>query len=240
MNNGLQKVQSGEIVQSERVEQLTPMALMQMAIERGADVDQLSKLMDLQDRYEEREARKAYNFAMAEFKKNAPRLTKNKNVSFKATSYDHATLDHITDLLNPVLHEHGLSFSWRTEQADQLITVTCVVTHILGHKEQTSLSGQPDMSGAKNNIQAIGSTTSYLQRYTLLAALGLATTGQDDDAVQSVGPITEKQFEALQGLIDETKSDVSRFCHHFEIGFVKDLPSSRFDEARTLLESKRK
>lgn len=38
-----------------------------------------------------------------------------------------------------------------------------------------------DLSGNKNAIQAIGSTTTYLMRYTLIAAFGLTTADEDND-----------------------------------------------------------
>jgi hypothetical protein len=52
----------------------------------------------------------------------------------------------------------------------------------MGHSEEGAvLEGAPDTSGSKNSIQAVGSTVSYLERYTLLAATGLAAKDQDDD-----------------------------------------------------------
>jgi hypothetical protein len=51
----------------------------------------------------------------------------------------------------------------------------------MGHSEETTLRAIPDTSGSKNSIQAIGSTVTYLQRYTLLAAVGMAAAGMDND-----------------------------------------------------------
>jgi hypothetical protein len=58
--------------------------------------------------------------------------------------------------------------------------VTCHVSHEKGHRESTSLTGPEDVSGGKNPIQTIGSTVTYLQRYTMVSALGLSTADQDD------------------------------------------------------------
>ena len=54
--------------------------------------------------------------------------------------------------------------------------------------ESTTLSGPPDTTGSKNDLQSIGSTISYLQRYTLLALTGLATFDMDDDATPGPQP----------------------------------------------------
>jgi hypothetical protein len=61
------------------------------------------------------------------------------------------------------------------------IAVTCVLTHKMGHSEETTLKAIPDTSGNKNTVQAIGSTVTYLERYTLLAAMGMAAAGMDND-----------------------------------------------------------
>ena len=44
----------------------------------------------------------------------------------------------------------------------------------------------------------MGSTVSYLQRYTLLAALGLATADQDDDGVATGGPIPASEQQLFE------------------------------------------
>jgi hypothetical protein len=59
--------------------------------------------------------------------------------------------------------------------------VTCIIAHSAGYSEENSLSAPFDPSGNKNPLQAIGSAQTYLQRYTLKAALGLAAA-KDDDA----------------------------------------------------------
>ena len=43
------------------------------------------------------------------------------------------------------------------------------------------MTADKDTSGNKNSIQSIGSTRTYLQRYTLIGALGLSTAEDDTD-----------------------------------------------------------
>jgi len=160
---------------------VTPVDLLRIAVSQDADIDKLKQLMDLQERWEANEARKAFVSAMNEFKKNPPAITKNKDVAFGNTKYSHATLDHVCDAVTKGLSEHGISHRWKVDQSTEWITVTCVLTHALGHSEETMLKGVADSSGSKNSIQAIGSTVTYLQRYTLLAATGLAAGGSDND-----------------------------------------------------------
>lgn len=163
----------------------TPVELLRLAVSQNAPIDQLTKLMDLHERWERREAKRAYDAAMKAFKAEGVRITKNSRVNFTTpkgtTDYKHATLDHVCDAVIGALSKHGISHRWKVSQAGEWITVTCILTHELGHAEETSLQGCPDNTGSKNSIQAVGSTVTYLQRYTLLAATGLATSDSDDD-----------------------------------------------------------
>jgi hypothetical protein len=164
---------------------ITPMDMLQMAVSQNADLDKLEKLMALQERWEANEARKAFTKAMSEFKSQGVVIGKDKHVSFNTskgkTEYNHATLGNVCDVIGKSLSEFGLSYRWSTEQSEGKIKVTCVLMHVLGHSESVSLQSGADDSGGKNSIQAIGSTVSYLQRYTLLAITGTATQEQDND-----------------------------------------------------------
>src|SRR5260221_3716404 len=170
-------------------------ALMQI-IDRAAtdpafDVAKLQAILALRERWYATEARRAYVTALAGFKQSPPQIMKDRQVNFKSertggvTNYKHATLDNASELIGAALSAHGLSHRWNVEQADGgMIRVTCILTHVQGHSEQVSMSALPDTSGSKNSIQAIGSTTSYLQRYTLFAATGLAPKDADTDGAE--------------------------------------------------------
>ena len=164
---------------------VTPMDLLRHAMDSGADLDRLEKLMGLQERWEANEARKAFADAMADFKKNPPTIFKDKHVGFKTdkgrTEYDHATIGNVVDKVVGAAAAHGFSHRWDIAQQDGRVIVECVVTHRLGHSQTTKLEAAPDSSGGKNGIQSIVSAKSYLERHTLLAAYGLATKDQEDD-----------------------------------------------------------
>lgn len=165
--------------------QITPAAMLQLAASQQVDPDKLQKLMDFAERYQANQAKAAFNQAMSKFKAAPPRINKNKHVRFETqkgvTEYDHATLDNVTDIITKALSDVGVSHKWGVEQKGAEISVSCILTHSLGHSESTTLTATSDQSGGKNAIQAIGSTVSYLQRYTLLAATGMAVAGMDDD-----------------------------------------------------------
>ncbi len=164
----------------------TPGDLLRIAVEGGADLDRLERLMALQERWDANEARREFVQAMTEFKREPLDIFKRKHVSFTTrdgdtTSYNHATLADVADVVVPAMARHGLSHRWDVRQEAGRIHVTCVVTHKRGHSETVALDAAPDDSGKKNNIQRVASAVTYLQRYTLLLATGLATKDQADD-----------------------------------------------------------
>lgn len=182
------------VVRAEPVQAVTPMQMLQIAVEKGADLDQLQRFMDLADRWQAGEARKAYVAAMADFKADAPTIVKNKLVAFGNTRYNHATHDEVTNKVAAALSKHGLSHSWNVVQTDAKIAVTCTVTHLAGHSESVTLSSPADTSGQKNAIQAIASAITYLQRYTLLSITGLSTS--EMGAADTDGRQPQKQQSA--------------------------------------------
>lgn len=187
----------------------TPMAMLAVAVQKGMDVATIEGLMKLQERWEANEARKEFDQAMTAFKSNPPEIHKNKQVSFDTskgrTEYKHATLDEVSITIGKALAVHGLSHRWNIEQKESGIKVTCVVAHSKGHSEKVSLEAGADQSGGKNSIQAVGSTVTYLQRYTLLAATGMAVQDQDDDGADS-GPrgLTDEAYQDFKKRIEAT------------------------------------
>jgi len=177
-----------------------PMANAIAALQAGMTIEHLQGIMALQEKWEANEARKSYVADMAAFKLNPPEIVKNKLVGYvnkdgSTTGYFHATLGGVAGVVVDALAAHGFSHSWETRQADGLITVTCRITHRMGHSESTSMQAQPDQSGKKNAIQAVASSITYMQRYTLLAATGLATMDMPDDDGQASGePLPDRPF----------------------------------------------
>jgi hypothetical protein len=172
-----------------------PMANAIAALQAGMTIESLKGIMELQKDWEANEARKSYVADMAEFKLNPPEIYKTKLVAFSGTEYMHATIGDVTKAIVEALASHGFSHSWETRQDASLITVICKITHRMGHSESTSLQSSPDVSGKKNSIQAIASAQTYLQRYTLLAACGLATMDLPDDDGRGWQPEPDRVFQ---------------------------------------------
>lgn len=231
-----------------QVVEASPMALAQSFLSGGGDVASLEKMLELQATYDAMQAKKAYVAAMANFKSNPPEIVKDKKVSFQhkndpgRTEYSHASLGNVTKTINKSLGENGLSAAWDLEQIESRIKVTCIVTHELGHSESTYLTAALDQSGKKNNIQAAGSTISYLQRYTLLAITGLATQDQDDDgqSAEDVKLVDEKQVSQLTDMINSIDNfSLESFLAWAKIENLEDMPVCDFGKAMNALRTKK-
>ena len=237
------------VVEAEVVAQpITPMMLISKGMEQGTAIEDMAKLFDLQLRYEDNEAKKAYHKAVSAFKSESITIIKDKHVSFPTskgkTEYDHARLGQIVKTVVPFLAKHKLSHRWNFDQPEGKVQVTCVLSHELGYSESATLTAAKDESGGKNAIQAMSSSVSYLERYTFLGVTGLAAEDQDDDGSGAEQPkvevISETQNYDLIAFLKEVGANEQGFCAHFGVSDVALLPVSKYKTACAMLEAKRK
>jgi hypothetical protein len=199
-------------------------AFLERAIESG-NIEVIERAVALYERREDRAALVAYNKAMAAAKAEIPAIIKDRIAEYDhasgrgRTKYAYVELATICKAVDPALSKYGLHFRWRTvTPASEPIQVTCIIFHELGHSEENSASGMPDASGAKNSIQQVQSTITYLQRSTLCSALGIAA-GRDDDA-QAAGakskvvenpPISAADMQAILARTANLQIDMGTF-----------------------------
>lgn len=228
---------------------VTPMDMIDRALSSNATPETLERLLALQERWEASQARKAFDEAMAAAKAEIPVIFKNRTVDFTSakgrTHYRHEDLAEIARTVNPILGKHGLSYRFRTSSAaNEPVSVTCIVSHRLGYFEENTLVGPRDDSGNKNSLQQVGSTLTYLQRMTLKAALGLAAA-EDDDARRSNeteedGPISQEQAATVRALIEETQTDIQKFCELMKVDSIPELAASQYGRVIKSLEAKKR
>ncbi len=176
-----------------------------IARDPNADLDKLERMLAMKERMDAQAAKVAFAHALSSARAEIPPITKDATVSYASkggrTHYRHETLAGIAKTIDPALSRHGLSYGFRTDQGDGRVIVTCIISHRDGHCEQTTLSGSPDQSGSKNGFQAVGSAVTYLQRYTLKAALGLSAEVDDDGRAAVPTPdnrdTAQPQFNAI-------------------------------------------
>lgn len=209
---------------------ITPMAMLSQAIERGMSPETVDKLMALSERWDATQARKAFDAAVAAAKAQIPVIGKN------ATGHNdkrYANFAAYARVVDPILGAHGLGYRFRTVQDEKSIRTTCVLFHKDGHSEENTLAGPADSSGSKNAIQAIGSTLTYLQRYSLVQALGLAAAEDDDGKAGGVKAISEDEAASIREVIEGIgdKSVEPRLLKWLKAQSIETIPADRYDDA---------
>ena len=197
---------------------LNPDSLLQIAVQRGDSIDVLTKLMDLKDRFDAKMALEAFNAAFAAFKAENVQVLRNKLITDgPLKGKKHAELSDVCEAATEAMSKHGLSTSWRVVTDDKdWIRIACKVRHAAGHSEETEFSGPIDTGPGRNAIQARKSSVTYLERITMLLALGLAEYNADDDGAGGKPGDAATEAAIMQRLIAEaqqTTTDAEAAAH---------------------------
>lgn len=218
-----------------------PYSLLSSAVEQGADLDRLQKLMDLQERWEKSEAEKSYNLAVANFKANPPKIIMDMiNPEYRSA---YCSLSNLVNTANQSMSPLGLNIRWEFAQPDGLLQVTCILSHVQGHAERATLIGPSDTTGgkAKNPIQAMRSTSTYLRKLTFEAVTGLSADYEDQDGNESeIEPISQAQARSLNNLIKTTGTNLEQFLAYAKVDKIEDIPEPVFQHLYEKLKKKEK
>ena len=220
-------------------------ALLHMAVEKGTPVAELSKLIDLHERLEARQAAKDFADAMAKFQAECPSIKKSSSANITTNgggqfAYTYAELDEIARTINPILAKHGLSYTWDTSADDKMLTVICTVRHINGHSISSSFILPVSSKSAMSEQQKYGAAQTFAQRKSLSAALGLTTTDSDiDGASEDPATITEDQQTLLSDLLKAAQATPSRFYKYLGVTSLAEIKAVDYEHAKTTLERKK-
>lgn len=216
-------------------------ALVELAINKNVPVEILERLVDLKERVEARDARKAFFDALANFQEKCPEIPKSRHVGFVTRSgvrvdYDYAPLDEIARVIRPHLKENGLSYSWNVHtDGGKVLNITCVLRHIDGHEERSVFPVPVATDGKMSEAQANGAALTYGKRQSLLAVLGLTTAEPDVDGVdgniEDVTLVTEKQAADLSDLLEANNKNKRKFCQWMKVESLADIPADRYQYA---------
>jgi ERF superfamily len=215
-------------------------------IERAArdpsiDIDKMERLLQMQERIVSRQAQVAYADALARLQPRLPRIGERGEIKNNAGGVQsrYALWEDIVEKIVPVMAEEGFSLSFRISMPDKLICVTGVLTHKMGHREETTLPLPADTSGSKNAVQAVASSVSYGKRYTASALLNLRTGELDDDA-QSMNPITDAQVTIIRGLLKEADANEAEFLKFWKLEALSEIRVFNFKVIVEMLEKRKK
>lgn len=220
------------------------MDIVRAALATG-DVEMLREAVALAKELDAIAARKAFDNAMADAKAEIPTIKRNRAVDAGEKNgkvgpkYRFEDLAEIAATVSPILAKHGLSYRYRVDSPiNAPVSVTCVVSHRAGHSEETTLTTGRDDGPGRNAIQQVGSTITYLQRYTLKAALGLAVTHDDDGRTSEsaepaynppAGSISPAQVHEIRLTLEDSGVAERAFLQWAKHRRIEDIPSEFFD-----------
>lgn len=219
----------------------SPLALLQTAVERGLDADQLGKLMDLADRWKRGEAEAAFNAALTRAQSRMPLVVRDAENKFTGSRY--ARLETVIETCRPVWTAEGFSISFTEEKSEvpEHIRVVAIVGHSSGFTRRHWGDFALDDAGAKggqnkNRVQAKGSTFSYARRYLICLVFNIAIANEDTDGSPAGDTLNGAQVKEINDLCAQLEAagkavDWKRFLAWLNVESLADLPQREMGKA---------
>ena len=188
-----------------------------VALDAGAGFEKLDRVMALYERLKAKEAELAYNAAKGRVLKKLAdiKIVKNRSALYEiekgkpqngtCEAFKYAPLEEIDKHLRPLLAEEEMDLSYSNEPlASGGILIRGRLKHLpSGHYEDSFMPAPLDTTGGKSEVQAVGSTNSFLRRYVLCNIFNIVVVDDDDDG--NGGTIDEAQTQTILDLIKRAK-----------------------------------
>jgi len=196
----------------------TVLALIErLTLDPSADVEKLDRMMAMYEGLKAKEAELAYNAAKARILKKLAgiKIVKNRTVLHELDkakpqtgtheAFKYAPLEEIDKHLRPLLAEEDMDLSFSDEPRERGdILIRGRLKHLPGgHFEDSFMPAPPDSTGGKSDVQAVGSTNSFLRRYVTCNIFNIVVVGDDDDG--NGGTIDETQTTTILALIKKAR-----------------------------------
>lgn len=194
-----------ELMKQENRVTFSPMSIVQQAIEKGMTGAELNSLADFAERMQNREDRISFGDAMARFRDDIPVVVRSRGIKNKSGEirYMAAALEDVAGPLMKALAAQGIMYRWKsTDLPDGRTRVTCYL-RLKGtayEEEGATLAAPPDTEGGKDALKAVGSTVSYLEKYTLMESCGFHVHGTDPEAVPLDGITNETGIDWIESI----------------------------------------
>lgn len=202
-------------------------------------VEVIERMMAVQERWEAREAEKAFNAAMERLQAKIPPIVR----SSKGHVAKYAKLEDIDKVVRPYMQEEGFSVSYTTEPMNGGCLTVGTLRHAQGHKIESQIWMPLDGVGNKgmNALQGMSSSNSYGQNRVFRNLLNIVTVGEDDDGYAGGKVfISSAQVKIISDMIAETGTVVERFLTTMNVESVEALTQELYPVARNMLASKKK
>jgi len=163
---------------------VTPMTLIHMALQGGANLDAVERLVALQERTMAHDAEMAFNAAMSSAQ--SAMTTVRQDATNPQTRSKYASYAALDRAVRPIYSREGLALSFNTGECPtpEYMRLLCYVSHPAGYTRTYHLDMPADGKGAKGGdvmtkTHAVGSAAAYGMRYLLKMIFNIAV-GEDD------------------------------------------------------------
>lgn len=162
------------------------------------DVERLDKFIQLYERLDKTRREQQYYEAFPKLQDELPSISKDGKIIVNGQiRSNYAKYESIMKVIQPALSKHGFGVSFVPKFDKDKIIVRCRISHTAGHTETADVELPYDVSGSKNNVQAVGSSMTYARRYALCLILNIVTEEEDNDGNKSSKTkLNKKQFES--------------------------------------------
>lgn len=226
----------------------TPLALYQLAIERGVDAAELGKLLDLHERMVATAAKAAFDAAMNACQDDMPTVVRTKKNT--QTGKNYAPVEEIQSTAKPIYSRHGFSIVFDTDPgtAPELTTMHLDLAHKGGHTKRVTLTNVPlDDKGpkggdVKTKIQGLKSSMSYAKGILICMAFNITVADEDDDG-QFGSYITKEQIGEVNDAIQKLQATghpfkLANFLNWLNIEALDKMAQRDLHKALTELKNK--
>ena len=219
------------------------------------DVEKFERVLAMWERREAHEAELAFNAAKGRILADleSVKIVKRKSVQYPVEknnpkagtqeAFKYAPLEDIDKVMRPLLVRENMDLAYSDEaMADGRIMIRGRLKHLpKGHYEDSFMAAPLDTSGGKNNVQAVGSTNSYLRRYLACNLFNIVVIGDDDDGTG--GTIDEAQAAYIRKLIEQVqkidpRKDEAAFCKFMHVQSIKSIAFREYRKATAALEER--
>lgn len=155
----------------------------------------------------------------------------------------YADLGSVMDACFPALNERGIAVIQPTGEDEHGRFIETLLIH--GESGETLSCRVPLIIG-KNDMQGYGSAVTYARRYGLMAMAGIAPEDDDGNAaakaapkVEPPKPISADQFQEVNDLIFDTKTDEVKFCSYWKVDELTQMNAKQASDAIAMLTKKK-
>jgi predicted Zn-dependent protease len=166
-------------------------AFISQAIDKQLPIETIERFLAMRKELRQDQAKEAFTMAMAQFQADCPVIAKTKEVKNKSgqVTYRYAPIDSIIIQVKKVLGENKLAYDFTETRDETRVTVTCTITHSLGHTKTSSFTVEIGSEAFMTDTQKYGARNTFAKRYAFMNVLGIATGDEDTDAKEIEAPV---------------------------------------------------